>query len=1186
MGRCSREKADPTESAGLCPKHEQQVSGESSEETTENGNNSSSTPTPETAETGSQDADAWENAEFGNPDRDVWPPAHADVSSWMLRKGGKNPWAPWADPNAPVACTRGEHDTETTTAECDHSARFKWGSDGSDEHVHADVDTALQWREKHPQASDDLVFIQSESDPFGFVDGDDVRCPETGDVHPAFIQILNKLGLTYADVSQSESGDHAMYVGELPGDQGQAVFQIDDEPWGENDDPPTVEIYTNKHVCIATGKHVPGTPVEVREWDESGVEEVLDEYDARKEPTDIAHDTDDERDDLTDYEPNATASNETSEDVRDVLKAVDQLDPSDVRIRTSKVGTDASGWEKWDPSTYRTSSGNDSLHRPPREPVFHDHKHGESFGVLSLLAAEEGIIPKPWSRLSGRDWWEAVDLARERGAPIPEHVGSTDDAEPVAAIPLARLDKLDDDEARRVARQHGLEWPDTTEARRRLRDRLMTAMRNGERTVLDAPTALGKSFTTATEPWLTRASATGQQPVVHFHETREARDQAADHSKGAGVDYRVLLGRSEACPVAAGEHDPKSDDGGNNQQVITMDGTPASQWFEAVCDGRGVPFSVAHRYLAEHNDQGADLPCCADDTQCLALSQWDGIPRDDDGNTTADVIHATHQFAMVPGLRNHVNAVFDERPDFAADLSTRRIQQAVTAFLKHIDAPVTSWETFVSLAQSEGSANGTVGRERDATHQAIDADPDPDWYMSDPNAHTIAPALTRAIWYALRDGKDTNGRFSTTVPHEPPRLDADANDDDGWNRVWLSVVLNNDHTVQTVRTAPDMSGARSVVGLDAHPTPELWQANLGEHMTLDRVLDTEERRLWRRLERGLTVVQVGDATRPFTSGEYFNRNATEEFVTAVRDRFGDDFQTVVTAGSVEQEHKEILQQAGVSDPETMHFGEEKSRGDFGGERVGLVNGCIDPGDGYVLDLLAELGLDAEPEVTECGTCGGDGCPSDPDCRDGYRRAHGREFVGDDADSAGALLASVRENHVAQGAGRYARDASGDGGAVVFVRTNATPPGYVDLTVPGVQWVPTETQANIFNELANTQHATASELADAVDCSKEHVRTTLEQFHERGIIHVRENAGDHGAHLYRALAGVSGGVGVELEDDETTNNGVWCSYTWSLAVSAPVSPSTATRSTTDTKATAEVPRMQVGLTEYADGPPPE
>lgn len=70
-----------------------------------------------------------------------------------------------------------------TTGECDHEARFKWGHSG-----HYVDDETVALAEDDPRL-DGRVFIQQEDDPYGFVDGDDLRCPETGEVHPEFIRI-------------------------------------------------------------------------------------------------------------------------------------------------------------------------------------------------------------------------------------------------------------------------------------------------------------------------------------------------------------------------------------------------------------------------------------------------------------------------------------------------------------------------------------------------------------------------------------------------------------------------------------------------------------------------------------------------------------------------------------------------------------------------------------------------------------------------------------------------------------------------------------------------------------------------------------------------------------------------------------------------------------------------------------
>ncbi|MFC6973630.1 hypothetical protein ACFQL1_01460 [Halomicroarcula sp. GCM10025709] len=279
----------------------------------------------------------------------------------------------------------------------------------------------------------------------------------------------------------------------------------------------------------------------------------------------------------------------------------------------------------------------------------------------------------------------------------------------------------------------------------------------------------------------------------------------------------------------------------------------------------------------------------------------------------------------------------------------------------------------------------------------------------------------------------------------------------------MTVCLDEDNDVRTVRTAPDFSQARSVIGLDAHPAQPKWAVNTVPHIDTTAVLDPEQRRLWRRYERGLRVVQVGEATRPLASGEYFQRQQVETMVEHLRQEYGNEFQTAISTSSVEPQLQEILTDAGVDNvvrrdatgevesKKTMHYGEEKSRNDFADEGVGLVEGCVDPGDDHVVDLLAELDLDASPETVDV---------------DGVQeRAHGRGFEGPDAETAQEILASVRENHTAQAAGRYARNPDDpDSHATVFVRTDAMPTDFADVQVSGIEWTFTDAQRAIVEEL--------------------------------------------------------------------------------------------------------------------------
>jgi len=711
------------------------------------------------------------------------------------------------------------------------------------------------------------------------------------------------------------------------------------------------------------------------------------------------------------------------------------------------------------------------------------------------------------------------------------------DGKPIAAIPNKQLDLLDENERRRAARRRGSDIPSTDEARRRLEERVVEAITQNEDVVLDAPTALGKSHTVATKPW----RGVDDQPVVHLHATRDARDEAVEVSREANVKTKKLRGRREACPVARGDYDSRDEE--VKYKPITIDGTPASEWFDAVCDGKGIPFSTAHKWLEDYLEkEGREMLCCADDGECPAVKQWEDVPRTGAGEPAYDVIHATHAMAHVPSLTLRTNVVFDEQPDFSVDLSQDRIRRAVTAYLKEVGAPVRSFEHLVRVSREgfSGNEHAADGRtspqdQREDFLETLEQEPSRDWYIQKEDAHVLAPALAKAIYYAEERG---NGRRAATVSHEPPTLYAQARDEKDWNRQWLTVVLDEDNTVRSLRNTPSLGLAKSVVGLDAHPSMPLWH-RVYPSFDHDEVLEPKERRLWRRYERGLQVVQVGDATRPLSGDkarEWFGEDRVRALVEHLDDVHDGSLRTGITSMAVEDLLRDVLDEAVGDDIETMHYGEEKSRNDFADEKVGFVNGCIDPGDGFVLDLLAELDLDAEPAIEE--TENGE-----------EYRAPGREFVGPDAETAQEILASVRENHVAQAAGRYARDPDSDDGAVVYVRTDAMPPGFADEQVPGVAWAFGEKQAEIVEYLRDHPGSTAREIAEGTGASKRHVQKTLKRLADEDLVTVREAAAKHGASVFGDCNANSDGV-VDISVEEIAKSDIWDFCMWEFAVSEP------------------------------------
>ncbi|MFC7059791.1 hypothetical protein [Halovenus salina] len=297
-----------------------------------------------------------------------------------------------------------------------------------------------------------------------------------------------------------------------------------------------------------------------------------------------------------------------------------------------------------------------------------------------------------------------------------------------------------------------------------------------------------------------------------------------------------------------------------------------------------------------------------------------------------------------------------------------------------------------------------------------------------------------------------------------------------------------------------------------------------------------------------------------------NDERVRAVLARLREHHGDGLETAITTAQVERAVRTVLDDVAseeIGEENTMHYGEEKSRNDFADERAGYLYGCMDPGDEMILDVLAVLDLDAVPATAT--TDDGDTV-----------REKGRTFDGEDADTARAVLASVRENHVAQAAGRYARNADDpDSRATVYVHTDAVPAGYADYQVSGVEWLPTDTQREIIDELTTRPNATTRDLADAVGCTKEHARETLQRLTDRDLVERREGAGEHGADVYQA-DGVEDVVG---EVVETTNDPLCNPNRWSLAIcdlhTSPNADTPAGTSSSDVKGRAT-----------GDDPPPD
>jgi hypothetical protein len=427
----------------------------------------------------------------------------------------------------------------------------------------------------------------------------------------------------------------------------------------------------------------------------------------------------------------------------------------------------------------------------------------------------------------------------------------------------------------------------------------------------------------------------------------------------------------------------------------------------------------------------------------------------------------------VPQMIKDCNLIIDEQPDFSSDLADSTVKEMVTSYLDEIDAKIKTWEQLATILTQD------IGADPDVLYEELEK-PDRNWFLHGDNAHALAPGIVEAIVTAEERCHDRwVGKASYTYPDLNPTHDTPE------QKVIIRIVINESCEIRLLQVVPDFSEARSVIGLDAHVTLPKWRGNTTQEIEKTEILDSGELHRWRRNERNLKIVQVGEEKYSWTN-QGFSESKVNAFCKELREEYGSSFSTAITSLTFKDDLRECLVNAGVEAPETLHYGNQKSQETFDSEEVGLVAGCISPSSEQIKDWLALLERQATPRR---------------EVKDNYT---GQKWVGPDSNIARAILKDVREHGVLQACGRYARSPQeSDDGAVVYVMTNVVPSNYVDENIENIDVLGQKQKQILTYVFESSEGASPSEIAGNLETSRKHVHKTLNKCRECPWMEVEE-----------------------------------------------------------------------------------
>ena len=959
-------------------------------------------------------------------DREYWV-------NWILDGAGrKRPVAPW---------------------QTGHAYPVEWNGDlPDDDRPETEFSTAKRWadfdlgdadlRLPEDAASDALetgILLPNDrpdrEECITLIDWDDVRDPDTEEIHPAAADYIQRFG-GYVEVSTSGEGLHQFVLGGLR-KRGKFIAPIDGEPF-VGDDLPQVEIYDGGRHVAMTGRHVAGTDDDVLDDGQELIDDLVTEFaDAEKDAghrrytpeSGDAADGDDAAD--VDHVP-APDTGEyhgpTAEELR-ATKPDDRTLTYHAAVETFYRGGGNSGGyahiQNWRLEGFAAALGE-------RDGLTAEQIKADLGGrYLDETPVEQGCVHRTPERVdygfnravNGRLEAPAAPTLAEYGV-LPPSFDDVDAVEPTAVLPPAVRDLS--------TAASGWDWKhagartDLTieDARDRTADAIADAYGSGDRVLIEALPTMGKSYGS-----VLAAAETGEPVTIltqrgHKEQYAQLRDWCDTH----GLTHRTLPSFARDCETANGDHGEDWSD-------------RVRGWY-----ARGATPQAIHAHAEDV--LGRPLPCQAGEGRCSYAAKWDFDPdtdgsADPEEDVPVDVLIGHYAHAHKPKVTTGRTVVFDEFPGSAYEtVLAGDLQRAVSCWLDATDGvPFDSYTDLVENRTDESRRADALlwfddhGIDADETH-----------VFDDDHAHAAAPLAA----FAIVAGEDLGNGYER----------ADLGDG-------VRAVFDRSTGAVSVLRPPALEYASGIVALDGTPTKRMWELALGERLNHRPILGDAERAEYVRDALNLNLVRTSEYVKPYNSPDHVNTDDDAALLEEIAEVHGER-PGVITSSTAEHEYDA----AGVLDvvDDTKHYGNVLGSNRFKEKRVGAVIGSNHYGDGYIKKWGGYAG-------------------------DAVERGDGKGVDLSYTGFGGDVLQHMREHDTLQAAMRFGRDGNG---AVVYVHTD-TLPDWVPVAAEGrVTRTRGDGERAVLNAAADLETWRTADLAEhpAVDVGERQVFNILNRLAER------------------------------------------------------------------------------------------